>query len=260
MLWQIKGSRLSLLASVHLLDAPVPPLSAEAWSAFAAATRVVLEHDPTQIPDLSFAQLKPGESLSSVIPASLYVAVENRCREWSIDIGWVARFQPWFVGLRLGVEVAKRHGLDHDNGVDKVLLAQARVQGKAIEFLETPLAALATFGLAPVDEQHRMLRNAALDPERGIEFLTKMVAGWKARRADVILECIRERLTQMPIMFANLIEGRNRAWLPRLMTLARDEVPTLVVVGVLHMVGPNGLADLLRRSGLEVAATDVAGE
>lgn len=251
---------MSLLGSVHLLEVPVPPLSTAAWSAFAAATRVVFEHDVTQIPDLSFAQLKPGESLSSVIPAALYAAVEDRCREWSIDIAWASRFQPWLVGLRLAVEAAKRQGLDHDKGVDKILLAQARDQARVVEFLESSSAALTTFAQAPSEEQQRMLRYAAEDPERGIEFLGRLIAGWKQRRADLIRDCVKERLAQMPTMFANLIEGRNRNWLPRLLVFANDGVPTLVVVGVLHMVGPSGLPEMLRNSGLEVAAIDVSGE
>lgn len=260
MLWQVKGSRLSLLGSVHVLDTPVTPLSADAWSAFTAATRVVFEHDPTEIPDLSVAQLKAGESLISVIPAALYAAVEGRCREWLIDIAWISRFQPWFVGLRLGVEVAKRQGLDHDKGVDKVLLAQARAQSKAIEFLEAPLAAIATFAKAPLDEQQRMLRYAAQEPERGIEFVGRLIAAWKERRADLILDCVRERLAQTPTMFAHLIEGRNRTWLPRLVAIANDGTPTLVVVGALHMVGRSGLPELLRHGGFKVAPIDVAGE
>jgi uncharacterized protein len=260
MLWQVKGTGLALLGSVHLLDVPVPPLSAAAWSAFASATRVVLEHDPTQIPDLSFAQLKTGESLTSVIPAALYAAVVGRCREWSINIAWVSRFQPWFVGLRLAVEAAKRQGLCHDKGVDKVLLAQARGQSKAIEFLEAPSAALSAFAKAPLEEQQRLLRYAAQEPERGVEFSRRLIAAWKDRRADLILDCVRERLAQMPMMFAHLIEGRNHTWLPRLVALANDGAPTLVVVGALHMVGRSGLPELLRHGGLEVAAIDVAGE
>jgi uncharacterized protein YbaP (TraB family) len=260
MLWQVKGSRLSLLGSVHLLDTPVPPLSAPAWSAFAAATRIVLEHDPTRIPDLSFARLPETESLRELLPTSLYASVEARCQDLSIDIAKASRFQPWFVALSLGVEGAKRQGLDHDKGVDRVLLAQARDQGKKIEFLQDAAGALRNFATAPLEEQRTLLRYAAQDPERGIVFFRRLIGGWKARRADVILDCVRERLAQMPTMFVNLIEGRNRAWLQRLVALANDRVPTLVVVGVLHMVGPSGLPELLRGCGLEVGAVDVSGE
>jgi uncharacterized protein YbaP (TraB family) len=60
MLWRIKHSGLSLLSSVHVLDVPPLPLGAAAQAAFGAATCVLFEHDLTQAPDMSFAQLKPA--------------------------------------------------------------------------------------------------------------------------------------------------------------------------------------------------------
>jgi uncharacterized protein YbaP (TraB family) len=78
-LWQVEGRRLFLLGSVYVLDVPALPLGAAAQTAFGAATRVLFEHDLTQAPHMGFAQLKPGESLSPLIPAALYASVEDRC-------------------------------------------------------------------------------------------------------------------------------------------------------------------------------------
>jgi uncharacterized protein YbaP (TraB family) len=64
----------------------------------------------------------------------------------------------------------------------------------------------------------------------------------------------------MPVMFGSIIEGRNRAWLPRLLALAKDSEPTLVVAGALHMVGPTGLPAVLRQNGCEVVPVDVTGD
>lgn len=90
------------------------------------------------------------------------------------------------------------------------MLTEARAQSKAIEFLETPLATLAAFAKAPLEERQRMLRYAALESERETEFFRGPIAAWKERRADLIVDCVHERLAQMPTMFAHLIEGRNR--------------------------------------------------
>lgn len=260
MLWQVKGGGLSLLGSVHMLDEPTLPLSDAAWSAVGAAARLVFEHDITHQPDVSFARLPATESLGTLIPASLFTVVERRCRELSLDTASVVRFQPWFVGLWLASETAKRHGLTHENGVDKKLLAQAQAQGKVIEFFESASDALLTFSNAPVAEQIRLLSLAVGDSQDGIEFLKRMISGWKKRRADAILECVNERIAQMPTMFSAVIEGRNRAWLPRLLVLAEEGQSTLAIAGVLHMVGTAGLPALLRQAGYDVAAVDVSSE
>lgn len=260
MLWRVKDSGLALFGSVHVLDVPPVPLSVAAEAAFGAATRVVFEHDTTQPPNMAFAQLKPGESLSSLIPAALYASVKDRCREWSMNIENVSRLQPWLVALSMSVQTAKLAGMDPANGVDRNLLPLARAQGKSIEFLEDAGVALLGFANAPLAEQQRMLSLAAESVPGGIEFFKRQIGGWKSRRADLVLACAKERIEQMPAMFGSVIEGRNRLWLPRLVALAKRSERTLVVAGVLHMVGPTGLPTKLRQNGCDVVPVDVTGE
>lgn len=260
MLWQVNDSGLSLLGSVHVLDVPALPVGGAAQAAFDAATRVVFEHDVTQPPDVSFARLPPSESLSSLIPAALYASVENRCREWSINIENASHLQPWLVALTLSVKAAALAGMDPANGVDINLLPLARTQGKTVEFLEDAGAALRNFANAPMAEQQRMLSLAAQDVAGGIDYFKRLIGAWKTRRADTVLACVQERVAVMPTMFGSLIEGRNRLWLPRLLTLAKQPDPTLVVAGALHMVGPVGLPSMLRERGCHVVPVDVTGE
>jgi uncharacterized protein len=260
MLWQVKGSGLFLLGTVHVLDVPALPLGAAAQAAFGAATRVLFEHDLTQAPDMGFARLKSGESLSSFIPAALYASVMDRCREWSINIENVSRLQPWLVALSLSMKTAALAGMDPANGVDTNLLPLARAQGKRIEFLEDAAGALRNFAAAPMVEQIKMLSLAAEDIPGGIDFFKRLIGGWKAGRADLVLSCAKERVAQMPIMFGSLIEGRNRLWLPRLLAFVKESERTLVVAGALHMVGAVGLPAMLRQSGCDVVPLDVTGE
>jgi uncharacterized protein YbaP (TraB family) len=259
MLWRVKNSGLSILGSVHVLDVPPLPL-AYGQAEFGAATRVLFEHDLTQVPDMSFAQLKPGESLSSLIPAALYTTVEDRCREWSLSMENFSHLQPWLVALALSVHTASLAGLLAANGVDLNLLQLARAQGRTVEFLEDAAGALRNFADAPLVEQIKMLSLAAEDIASGTDFFKRLIGGWKAGRADRVWACAQERVAQMPTMFGSLIEGRNRLWLPRLLALTKSSEPTFVVVGVLHMVGPAGLPALLRQSGCEVVPVDVTGE
>jgi uncharacterized protein YbaP (TraB family) len=260
MLWQVANSGLSLLGSVHVLDVPALPLSAAAGAAFEFATRVLFEHDLAQAPDVSFAQLAPSESLSSLIPASLHASVEDRCRDWSMNMENASHLQPWLVAIALSLKTAALAGMDPANGVDKNLLPLARAQGKRVEFLEDAAGALKNFANAPMVEQLKMLSLAAEDVPSGIDFFKRLIGGWKAGRADLVLWCAKERVAQMPVMFGCLIEGRNRAWLPRLRALATESQPTLVVAGAMHMVGPTGLPTMLRDIGHEVIAVDVTGE
>ena len=105
-----------------------------------------------------------------------------------------------------------------------------------------------------------MLSLAAEDVPGGIDHFKRLTEAWKARRADLVFECAKERVMQMPTMFASVITGRNRLWLPRLLALVKGSERTLVVAGALHMVGPTGLPAMLRQNGCDVVRVDVTGE
>jgi uncharacterized protein YbaP (TraB family) len=56
----------------------------------------------------------------------------------------------------------------------------------------------------------------------------------------------------MPRLYDDLVDRRNRNWVPRLKALLARTDDTLVVVGALHLVGDRGLIALLEREGLVV--------
>jgi uncharacterized protein YbaP (TraB family) len=49
-----------------------------------------------------------------------------------------------------------------------------------------------------------------------------------------------------------LTTDRNRRWLPKIVALLGDDQDYLVIVGALHLVGSDGLVELLRRQGYHV--------
>lgn len=260
MLWIVDRTQLALLGSIHMLDVPDPPLSDAAWRVFDSATRVALEHDLAQLPDMSFARLPRGQSLRDVVPPVLFAAVEHRCRDLLLSLDAVLQYQPWFAGIILGVHIALKAGLSHATGVDKKLSERAREQGKASEYLEECETALRAFPAAPFEEHLTMLRLPASDPEVVIAFMRRLVDGWKQGRADILLSCLNQQRALMPVTFTRLVEARNRIWLPRLLEMAQESRATLAVVGAFHTVGPTGLPALLRAEGYNVRAVDVSGE
>jgi uncharacterized protein len=60
-------------------------------------------------------------------------------------------------------------------------------------------------------------------------------------------------MDESPELFGVIITDRNRNWLPRIeQMLADPEKDYLVVTGALHMVGPQGLVELLRSRGYRI--------
>ena len=49
-----------------------------------------------------------------------------------------------------------------------------------------------------------------------------------------------------------MLTDRNRTWVPRIEELARGPKNAIVIVGAGHLVGKEGVVELLRKKGLKV--------
>ena len=61
-----------------------------------------------------------------------------------------------------------------------------------------------------------------------------------------------EGFDKFPDLYRVLTTDRNRKWLPTIDELLRDKQDYLVVVGALHLVGTNGIVEMLQRQGYKV--------
>lgn len=55
-----------------------------------------------------------------------------------------------------------------------------------------------------------------------------------------------------PDLYAKHIVGRNRNWLPRFAAMSKKSEPSLVIVGLYHMAGPDSLVEQLKTDGWRV--------
>jgi uncharacterized protein YbaP (TraB family) len=53
-----------------------------------------------------------------------------------------------------------------------------------------------------------------------------------------------------PALYESLLAARNRKWIPKIEALLNGDRNYLVIVGTGHLVGPDGVVELLRRAGI----------
>ena len=82
--------------------------------------------------------------------------------------------------------------------------------------------------------------------------LDAIVSAWRRGDTKVLEQLLGEGLEAFPGLYRQLITDRNRKWLPTIIGLIKDDHDYLVVVGALHLVGKDGLVELLQRQGYEV--------
>jgi uncharacterized protein YbaP (TraB family) len=248
-----------LIGSVHLLTADYYPLDPAFDEAFKSADLLVEELDmhemlvpSSQIEMLTRGMLPAGQTLDKVISAETLNAVVKKFAEIGMPIEPMKQFKPWLLSLTLqGLEWQKA-GFDADLGLDKHFYDRAIAQGKNVQGLETLSFQLAQFDEMPMDLQDRLLSETLKELETTKTSFTRMANAWKSGDSAEIERLVLKDLKAEPQMYDRLLIERNRTWLPKIEALFSRPKATFVVVGAAHLVGTDGLLQLLKAKGYTI--------
>ncbi|KAF1688982.1 TraB/GumN family protein [Pseudoxanthomonas taiwanensis] len=262
LLWKVSDhdSALYLLGSFHMLARDDYPLAPEVEEAFAGAGTLVFELDPEEAASPALAmrmvqaarRTRPG-SLREDLGPELWARLERQVAAGALPAGWSEQFEPWFIALTLQLAGLARQGLDPGLGLDRHFMRAAAAAGKPASGLEPASAQIALMAGMDLDEQRQMLAEVLDLLESGPARLDRLHGMWRAGDAQGLWEGIAVRMQRdYPALYARINVARNDAWLPVLERhlAGRDDV--LVVVGSLHLLGPDGLVEKLRARGYRV--------
>jgi uncharacterized protein YbaP (TraB family) len=148
-----------------------------------------------------------------------------------------------------------KQGLDPKLGLDANLAAQAAKAGKPTAGLETGAQQIAFLDGMDKDEQLQFLAEALSQSEDAEAETAKLHNAWRNGDAKVLWDDMAvEMKKDYPRLYQRINVARNDAWVPkiekRLTTSGKDD--TLVVVGALHLLGPDGVVEKLRAKGYTV--------
>ncbi len=261
-LWTVEGRQntVYLLGSVHVLQPGDAALPAAAERAFDDAEQLVMEidlDDPgsnplSMVAEMQQAAMLPeGQTLKGVL-GSDYASINERAQKSGIDLEALDAFAPWFVAIALlDLELAKR-GFSPEFGIEQTLAARAIEEHKPIEGLETAAQQFQMLASMPLAQQKQFLvmtldESAQLDDE-----LADLLRAWRTGDTEALARLLAGEYEEFPDLYRRLTVDRNRAWVGRLAALLDDRDDYLVVVGAMHLVGPDSVVDLLRQRGYTV--------
>jgi len=255
-----------LLGSFHLLKPGDYPLAPEVYEAMADAELVLFEVPPEELESTTVALdmlQRATRGDGTTLDEDIGPALAARVRAWVEDLPpgdplgaeTLQRFEPWFVGLTVSIRQMEQAGLDGELGLDKHLMARAAKYGKATGGLETAGQQIALFDTMDPVEQVQLLADALDDAEAGGAELEQLHADWRTGRARALWNGMAADLRrEFPQLYKAINVDRNRAWLPKIVERlgAPGGDDTLVVVGALHLLGEDGVVEMLRTQGHHV--------
>ena len=260
-LWKVETdtSIVYLMGSIHLLKETDFPLHPKVMKAFGEAGTLLLEAelDSAQTPGfqqylLAKAVYDSGKTLQTELGDSVYSLLETQMASLGLAIDQMKQFEPWMVVLTFSSLKLQQLGFNPDFGVDKYFHEQAKTLGKAIGTLETLEYQIDVFdSLSPLSQRALVLQ--MLEQVDDIEkTLDTIVLQWKTGDLAGLETTINRSYAAFPEIRDVLLTKRNRNWIPKIEDCIRGRGTYLIVMGVTHMSGEEGVVALLRRAGYGV--------
>jgi uncharacterized protein YbaP (TraB family) len=244
--------------SLHQLRRDRSAMPPAYGQAYAEAERLVMELDLDGISPAALAgelltrALDPqGRSLAASLPAASWRQLQPRLASLGLPEAALDRFEPWAVALLLASTEFLQRGYSPDSGVEGQLQARAAADRKPIDGLETPAQQFDLFDGLPRSEQIQLLE-LTLKEQDGIgPRLDAIEAAWRAGDLPRLEALLLVDYRRWPDLYQRLVVRRNEDWVGPVRGFLRRPDDTLVVVGLLHLLGERGLIALLRQQGLK---------
>lgn len=264
MLWKVsdKDNSLYLLGSFHMLKPDDYPLAKSTDLAFEDAEQLYFELSPEEMNTPALGQrmaqaamLTNGKTLQQSVSEATWKKFEALAAREKLPIANFQAFEPWFVTLILSVTEMQKIGLDQQLGLDKHFMDRAEKAGKPARGLETGDSQISIFDNMSPKLQEQFLLDALDESADMKKKIDELHDTW--RRADdktLYNKMASDMRTKYPDLYQSINVERNKAWLPKLEALLKDndKDDVMVVVGSLHLVGDDGVVKMLQQRGYKV--------
>jgi uncharacterized protein YbaP (TraB family) len=259
-LWELHGKHntVYLLGSIHVLRPGDYPLAQVILDAYGSANSLLMEIDlesvdaaQIQTELLAGATLPQGKTLRRILGARRYAHADVLARALGVDLSTLDAYAPWFVAEAISEQQLAALGFQAESGVEMYFAERARNDGKSIAGLETVHDQISLFESMTLDAQSQYLVSSLEEAHELPQQAQEMVLAWQRGDAAWFEAEIKQEFGKDPALYRTMLTGRNRKWLPRIEALLNEDRNYLIIVGTGHLVGRDGVVDLLKKDGIE---------
>ena len=259
-LWRVRdgAGTVFIAGSLHQLRRDRAGLPPSYGLAYGEAERLAMELDMDAISPAALAgqlvarALDPdGRSLRDDLPAAAWRTLQPRLAGLGLPEAAIDRFEPWAVALLLASAEFLQRGYSPDSGVEGQLQARAAADHKPIDGLETPAEQFELFDGLPRIDQVQLLEVTLKELDGVGPRLDALEGAWRAGDLPRLEALLLGDYLKRPDLYQRLVVRRNAAWVAPVRGFLRRPDDTLVVVGLMHLLGDQGLIALLRQQGLK---------
>jgi uncharacterized protein YbaP (TraB family) len=254
-LWKVQSAQntVYLLGSIHLADSSLYPMDSRIEEAFEISDNLVVELDINKVnPGEIFkkAYYSDSNTLEKNISKETYKILDSIFQKHKIPASMFNKFKPWFATIMaMNLELGEK-GFDEKMGIDVHFLDKAKDKKKILE-------------LESFDEQLKLFEELEDNPNDFVKYsiedlnnsttqMEEMLTAWKTGDTKTFEKLINEPVEQHPEftgIMEKFIDKRNLKMIEKIKGYLDTKETYFVVVGAGHLIGKNGLVNLLQQTG-----------
>jgi len=261
-MWMAEGvtNRVYLLGSVHLLRSQDHPLPAVIDTAYDDAESLYMEIDMDDLDPVAMqatinrlGMLDEDTTLRDIMGVDLYADALLAADTLDIPLDMLEQTEPWYAAITIEQLVLARIGFNPMYGIEMHMMTKASRDDKAIHGFESVEEQLALLDGLSLEAQRELLIQTLAEGANIESVMDDLIGAWRAGDIDYMEENLLAELANYPELYETIVAGRNRRWVDTIDKLLEDEDDYLVIVGALHLVGEDGVPQLLESRGIRVS-------
>jgi uncharacterized protein YbaP (TraB family) len=260
-MWQIDGpsNSIYLLGSIHMLRKKDHPIPSAIYDAYAQAEVLIMEIDMDDIDPVAeqalateLGLIQDGRTLRDLMGPELYAQAESLAQELQIPLKLLEKSEPWYAAINVEMMMLMRMGFNPMQGIEFHLSEIAKRDNKEIFGLETTRQQLEFLdGLSPEAQRDLLIQTLSESMEL-TEVMDDLIDAWRYGDIEFLEKSLLVDMQEIDELHQTIVVNRNRNWVVKIQELLLEKDDYLIIVGALHLVGKEGVPNLLSQRGFDV--------
>jgi uncharacterized protein YbaP (TraB family) len=260
-LWQVEGedNRIYLLGSIHLLRETDHPIPSAIYDAYNDADVLFMELDmddadpiADQILSTELGLIQDDKTLSDLLGPEMYAQAVVLANALQIPLQLLDKSEPWYAAVNIEIMMLMRIGFNPLFGIEYHLTEMAKKDHKEIFGFETTRQQLGFLDNLSAESQRELFMQSLAEGAEMAGMMDMLVDAWHNGDIEFLEESLLTDMQQYPELNKTIVVDRNHSWAERIEVLLSHQTNYLIVVGTLHLVGDEGVPDLLTQRGYTV--------
>jgi len=259
--WRVQKdeSVMYLGGTCHLLRKSDFPLPAEFDKAYRASDMLVFETDIGKLNDsltqqklMAEAMYADGSTIDKHLSPQTYSLLSEYCASHGIPLAAIKQFKPSMIVLMLTAMELMKLGVTQQ-GVDTFFYQLAIKDKKAVEGLESIEEQINFIVGMGKGNEDAFVTHSIKDLKTIKQDYESLVKAWRKGNVKKLSELmVTELKTKTPKLYKELLADRSENWLPTINAYQKTPEKEFILVGVGHLVGPDGIIEALRKNGCKI--------